>query len=99
MIVADDAGPELRRHVAVEEDDRDVHLGQRSSVAGVPFAGERQDQAVHAARLEESDVRDVERRLVLRVHQEHRVAGRPQDGLGARAVIVAISGFEMSPTT
>ena len=55
-----------------------------SSVAGAPFARERQDHPVDAPRLEEPDVGGVEVRVVLGVHQEHRVARSAEHRLGAR---------------
>ena len=55
-----------------------------SSVAWCALARERQDHPVDAPGLEEPDVGGVELGLVLRVHQQHRVAGRAEHGLGAR---------------
>ena len=86
VVVAHDARPQIRRRTS-----RSimmighVHLGQDVEGPRAPLARERQDHAVDPPRLEEPDVGGVQLRVVLRVHQEHRVARRAEHGLGARA--------------
>ena len=73
---------ECGRELPVDDHDRTVDLGDELERGGVGLAGQGQDHAVHPTALEEADVGRVQRRVVLGVHQQQRVAGAPEDRLG-----------------
>ena len=70
--------------VAVEQHDRDVRLAQQLDGGRVALLGERQDQPVDAALLQQPDVLGIQVGVALGVRQQQRVAGLPQPALGAR---------------
>ena len=84
VVVAHDARVELRVDVAVDHDHRHIDLVQHVERLLLALARQRQDHPVDATRLEEPDVRRIELGLVLRVHQQHRVARLAQHRLRAR---------------
>jgi hypothetical protein len=84
MVVAHDAGIQVGIHVAIDHDHRHVDLVQDLQRLLTTLAGQREDHAVDPAGLEESDVGRIQLGLVLRVHEEHAVAGLAQDRFGAR---------------
>ncbi len=80
VIVAHHAGSQLGWNFPVHYHDRCVYLSEPVQRGLPPFAGQRQDHAVDPAGLEEPDVRRVQIRVVLGVHQQHRVAGGAEHG-------------------
>ncbi len=81
VIVLDRAGPDVCGHLAIDEHDRHVHRRSASQELRCRLAHGGEQHAVDPPGLEEADAADVQFGVVLRVHQEQRVAGLAQLGL------------------
>jgi hypothetical protein len=81
MVVDHGAGAQPCGELAVDQDHRLVGLGDGVDRDRVRLARERQDHAVDPTAVEEPDVLGIEGRLVLRVHEQQRIARLPEHGL------------------
>ena len=83
VIGADRIDGEGAAELALDRDDRPVELGERGEEPAVVLARRRDQHRVDPAAVEGAHIRRVDLGVVVRAHDEERIAGRTEHELGA----------------
>ena len=83
VVGADRIDGEGTAELALDRDDRPVELGERGEQAAIVLARRRHQHRVDPPAVQVADIRRIGLGVVVRAHDEERIAGRPEHELGA----------------